>query len=29
VLATADGAEVLAAHAPKDPDEIERVMQAA
>jgi Xaa-Pro aminopeptidase len=29
VLVTADGAEVLSADAPKDPDEIERVMQAA
>ncbi|MFU8896066.1 MAG: Xaa-Pro aminopeptidase [Gammaproteobacteria bacterium] len=29
VLVTADGAEVLSAGAPKDPDEIERLMQAA
>jgi Xaa-Pro aminopeptidase len=29
VLVTADGAEVLSADAPKDPDEIERLMQAA
>lgn len=29
VLVTADGAEVLSAGAPKDPDEIERIMQAA
>ena len=29
VLVTADGAEVLSADVPKDPDEIERLMQAA
>ncbi len=29
VLVTAEGAEVLSADAPKDPDEIERLMQAA
>jgi hypothetical protein len=29
VLVTAAGAEVLSADAPKDPDEIERLMQAA